>query len=203
MFNVQPLNKIITLSTVTLSPIVPQPLGERDKEALMTRHPKSPIVKEVDRQFRHLAGRHGTSCYNPVTGGGFVFGMRGEDSIAAQKRSACRALVAREWHAHNSPSAPPLLVNCYEIEEARWKGGFSQLFAFFCQSVATANWAIAGHPPFEIYARGALASPRCPQTLKNDKALARRFPPQPIYSLGHGLTWHLNGRRGTTLIYHP
>jgi hypothetical protein len=170
----------------------------------MTGQSKTPIVREVDRQFRQLAGwRHGTACNNPVTGGGFVYGLRGEDSIAAQKRSACRALVACEWHAHNSPSAPPLLVDCYEIERQRWGGGLSSLFGFFSRSVATADWAIAGHPPFEIYARGALASPRCPSILKNDRSLAKRFPPQPIFSLGCGLIWHLNGRRGSTFIDHP
>jgi hypothetical protein len=166
----------------------------------VTRQPKSPIVKEVDRLFRQLNGRRGTSCTNPVTGGGFESGTSREDSIAAQKCSACRALVARAWHAHNSPGAPPLLLNCRDIERARGGGGLSHLFAFFSRSVATNDWAIAGHPPFEIYARGALASPRCPTMLKNDKALVKRFPPQPIYSLGFGLIWHLNGRRGTTLI---
>jgi hypothetical protein len=166
----------------------------------MTHRLKSPITKEVDRQFRQLVGRHGECCTNPVTGGEFVFGMRGEDSIAARKRSACRALVACAWHAHNSPNAPPLLVNWYDIEEARRGGGFSHLFACFARSVATNDWAIAGHPPFEIYAQGALASPRCPQSLKENAALAQMFPPQRIYSLGCQLIWHRNGYRGAALI---
>jgi hypothetical protein len=156
----------------------------------MTHQPKSTIVKEVDRLFRQLNGRRGASCTNPVTGERFIFGMKGEDSIAAQKLNACRALVARDWHANNSPSAPPLLIK--DIENARHGGGLSHLLAYFSRSVKAYNWAIAGHPPFETYARGALASPWCPPILRSDSALVEKFPPKPICGLEGGL---LYGRR--------
>ena len=98
----------------------------------MSSRSKTLIEKEVDRLFRQLSARHGDPCTNPVTGGQFIFGMRGEDSIAWQKRNACRALVAREWHADNSPTAPPLLVHEWDIEEARHGGGLSTFISLFC-----------------------------------------------------------------------
>jgi hypothetical protein len=155
----------------------------------MSSRSKTLIEKEVDRQFRQLSACRGDPCTNPVTGGQFIFGMRGEDSIAWQKRKACRALVAREWHASGSPTAPPLVVNEWAIEEARHGGGLSHLLGYFARSLKSNNWFIAGHPPFEIYARGVLASPECPSILKEDRELVERFPPQPIHGLEPGLLY--------------
>jgi hypothetical protein len=155
----------------------------------MTHLSKSPIVKEVDKLFRQLHGRRGEICTNPVTGGRFVLGMRGEDSIAAQKRDACRALVAREWHAEHSPTAPPLLVNVWDIDSAMSGGGISHLLAYFSQSVEGTDWYTAGHPTFEVYARGVLASPECPPILREDQYLVSRFPPRPIYGLAPSLLY--------------
>jgi hypothetical protein len=156
----------------------------------MARQSKTPIEKEVDQLFREqLHGRRGDSCMNPVTGGRFIFGMRGADSITAQKRNACRALVAREWHAEHSPTAPPLIVNGWDIEDARSGGGLPHLLAYFSRSLRRNDWSIAGHPPFEIFARGLLASTECPSILREDQDLVRRFPPQPIYSMEPGLLY--------------
>jgi hypothetical protein len=163
-------------------------MRKRDKEASMTKA-KSPIEKEVDRLFRPLRKCPRGLCNNPVTGDRFVLGMRGEDSIAAQKRTACRALVARAWHAHNSPSAPPLPVNVWDIDDAKKGGGLSHLLAYFAQSVACDTWCLSGHPSFETYARGVLASPECPSFFKENNDLAVRFPPQPIYGLEAGLVY--------------
>jgi hypothetical protein len=138
---------------------------------------------------QQLHGRRGDSCMNPVTGGRFIFGMRGEDSIAAQKRHACRALVAREWHAEHSPTALPLIVNGWDIEDARSGGGLPHLLAYFARSLRRNDWSIAGHPPFEIFARGVLASPECPSILREDQNLMKRFPPTPIYGMEPGLLY--------------
>jgi hypothetical protein len=118
--------------------------------------------------------------------------MRGEDSIAAQKRNACRALVARDWHAQNSPTAPPLPVNVLEIAKAKKGGGLLHLLAYFAQSIASDTCYLPGHPPFEIYAQGVLASPECPSFFKQNKDLIERFPPRPIYGLKAGLVWTPN-----------
>jgi len=155
----------------------------------MATNSKSPIEKEVDRQFRPLRSQPRGLCNNPVTGAGFVLGMKGEDSIAFQKRDACRALVARAWHAHNSPTAPPLPISAYEIADAKRGGGVMHLLAYFAQSIGSDARYLSGHPPFETYARGVLASPLCPTFFKQNKDLIERFPPRPIYGLEAGLVW--------------
>jgi hypothetical protein len=144
------------------------------------------ITKQVDRQFRQLHARRGDLCNNPITGGLFVWGV---DSISDQKRDACRALVACAWHAANSPGAPPLPVHTWDIDIAKRGCGLSHLLAYFAQSVACDNWRLSGHPPFEIYAQGVLASPECPGFFTRNKTLVALFPPQPIYGLKPGLVY--------------
>ena len=148
------------------------------------------IKNKVDSLFRQLHAAPGERCQNPVTGGWFVRGERGEGSMAAQKRIACRALVAREWCVdHSPPDAPALPVDEYAIAEMKTGGGYSHLFAYFAQSISGRDYVVSGHPPFEVYARGALASPHAPDFFKQNAALTKRFPPRPIYGLGPGLVW--------------
>ena len=151
---------------------------------------KSPVQKEVNRQFKHLYLRHGCICVNPITGGNFVGGARGEDSLAAQKRAACRAIVARAWHSDNSPNAPPLPVDMRDIYDMVRATGFRRLFGSFAQSIAVNDYRVSGHPPWEIFAAGMLASPHAADFLKNDKTLTSRFPPRPIYGLATSPIWN-------------
>ena len=145
-----------------------------------------PIKKQVDRLFRQLRARRNDSCRNPVTGIEFVWGV---DSISEQKLEACRALVARDWHAANSPGAPQLPVHVWDIQNAKQGGDLSHLLAYFAQSLAREEWRFSGHPLFETYATGALASPECPWFFTENKGLLARFPPKPIYGLEAGLVY--------------
>jgi hypothetical protein len=146
----------------------------------------SSIKKEVDRLFRQLHAKRGDNCRNPVTGAAFVWAV---DSITEQKSSACRARVAQERHKDFSPGAPPLVVDAYEIAEMKSGGGEMHLFGYFCQSISSRDYRVLGHPQWEIYAGGVLASSRAPDFLKQDARLIGRFPPRPIYGLGPGLVW--------------
>jgi len=73
------------------------------------------IKREVDRLFAGLNAKRGECCINPITSGGFVWGI---DPIATQKKEAIAALLAREWFAVNGPpDAPPLPL--YDVDSYR------------------------------------------------------------------------------------
>ena len=127
---------------------------------------------------------------NPVTGAGFVWGA---DKIEPQKREACRALRAREWFAKNGPpDVQPLPLHHQVIEDLRYqKGPLLHLLASYARSVRGRDWDIEGHPLFDVYARGVLASPYAPAFLMQDEGLRKRFPPGPITGeIGRDLCWH-------------
>jgi hypothetical protein len=152
----------------------------------MTTIPSPSIRQQVDRQFRQLHARRGDFCNNPITGAPLVWGL---DNISEQKRNACRALVACAWHTQNSPGAPPLPVHAWDIAAAKTGGDLSHLLAYFAESVACGEWRLSGHPPFEVYAQGVLASPKCPRFFTQDENLVARFPPRPIYGLKPGFVY--------------
>ena len=54
------------------------------------------IDVEIEELFGTLPKERGSWCENPVTGGHFVRGEGGKDSIAYQKSEARKALEARE-----------------------------------------------------------------------------------------------------------
>ena len=62
----------------------------------MAANYKSPIEEMVDQLFSKIKAKRGEICRNPVTDGGFVWGV---DPIVVQKRAAVRALRAQEWFA--------------------------------------------------------------------------------------------------------
>ena len=146
----------------------------------------SPIRKQVDRLFRQLHARRNDLCRNPVTGLEFQWGV---DSISEQKLEACRALVAREWHAQASPGAPVLPVDALEIDAMKSGGGEKHLFGYYAQSIHCRGYSVSGHPPWETYARGVLASPYAPNFLSQDAQLMKRFPPRHMPGLTPYLTW--------------
>jgi hypothetical protein len=51
------------------------------------------------------------------------------------------------------------------------------------------DYDTAGHPRFEEYARGVMASPLAPDFVRNDPELLKRYPPTPLAGLGAGLIW--------------
>jgi hypothetical protein len=145
------------------------------------------IDKEIDRLFGELPTAYGAQCVNPVTGAGFLWGI---DSIAVQKRLARRALLARQWCSDNGPpDLPPLPVHTDDIFDIKFGWGVLHLFGFYAQSIACRNYVVRGHPTFDQFARGMLASPFAPDFFKENEQLLRRFPPRPLAGLAPGNIW--------------
>jgi hypothetical protein len=145
------------------------------------------IKKEVDRLFRELPTTYGAQCRNPVTGGGF---LRGIDPITVQKRMARQALRARQWCAENDPpDLPPLPIHAWDIDDMQVGQGLLHLFGYYARSLASRGWVLKGHPSFEEYACGMLASPHGADFFKRNKELMKRFPPRPLAGLDVGNYW--------------
>jgi hypothetical protein len=143
------------------------------------------IKAEVDRHFREAPDRSGYFRRNPVTGSGFT----ADDPIGPQKQAALRALTSREWFAQHVPSdAPPLPLSYYDRECLK-SGGLPHIVAWYARSLEARDYIVDGHPLFEEYARGVMASPLAPDFIKEDKHLQARFPPRPLPGLGSGLYW--------------
>jgi hypothetical protein len=58
------------------------------------------IGREVERLFGEISAKRGDLCWNPVTGGEFVYGV---DPIKKQKETAYRKLLIREYFALHGP----------------------------------------------------------------------------------------------------
>ena len=143
------------------------------------------ITSQVDRMFREIGGRVGEIVLNPVTGSSWVKGI---DPIGPQK-AAYRVLQARKWFADTGPpDAPPLPVSYGERESLK-KGGLPHIVAWYARSLDALDYDFDGHPPFEDYARGVMASPLAPDFITQDADLLRRFPPRRLDGLGPGLVW--------------
>jgi hypothetical protein len=156
------------------------------------------ISKHVDSLFNQLNMQRDDKCRNPVTRIEFVWSI---ETIPEQKLEACRAFVAREWHAHRSPEAPILPIDVLEIDAMMCGGGEAHLFAFFAQSIALAGYNVSGHPPWETYARGVLASPYAPVALRNDHTLIRKYPPRPMTGLSpFNLGWQPPSNHADTML---
>jgi hypothetical protein len=163
----------------------------------MSSRSKTIIEKEVDRQFRQLSARHGDCCDNPVTGGGFVWGI---DPIAPQKKAAIEALLAREWFAVNGPpDAPPLPLNIDDRDHFRGAGGLTAIVGFYARSLSRQDYDVRKHPSFDDFACGLLAMAM--ETglwgLENDQTLIRRFPPRTLAGMDPvGAYWDPLKRKG-------
>jgi hypothetical protein len=131
------------------------------------------IDEEVDRLFGELTPG---LQHNPVTGQLFVMGL---DPLDEQKRLARLALEARKWVAQHGPAyLPPLSVDLYKIEELKMGQNLSHLFAYYANSVASLDYDVTLHLPFEEYAAAVLALPHAPDFFTENGELKRRFPPR-------------------------
>ncbi|MFZ1089318.1 MAG: hypothetical protein WAN75_08650 [Xanthobacteraceae bacterium] len=110
---------------------------------------------EVNRIFKGAFLPRKGLCNNPLTGGTFV---RGIDSIKPQKERAERALMARAWFAHHAPPDAPPLPLCYGDREDLKRGGLPHIVAWLARSLATRDFVTDGHPLFDDYACGVMAS---------------------------------------------
>ena len=155
---------------------------------------KSPIEQIVDQLFSEIKAERGGCCNNPVTGGGFVWGL---DPIAPQKKEAVAALRAREWFAANGPpDAPPLPLSDLEVEEYRGARGLACVVGFFARSLSREGYGrqryeLCKHPSFDDFARGlmAIAVARGLKGLEQDAQLKKRFPPRPLAGMTPGAYW--------------
>jgi hypothetical protein len=67
--------------------------------------------------------------------------------------------------------------------------GLLHLFGYYAQSIAGRRWVVDGHPHFDEYARGMLASAYAPDFFRQNEDLLKRFPPRPLAGLGPGCMW--------------
>lgn len=149
------------------------------------------VWAQVDRVFAQLAARGGETVQNPVTKGLWV---KGEDAEELQRDAAYRALLARQWFASVAPEDAPFLPLSREDRERLKVGGLPHMTSLFARSLVALDYDYKGHPSFDDYARGVMASPYAPELIKNDEDLRRRFPPQPLRGLGGGLYWRPDQR---------
>jgi len=145
---------------------------------------RTEIRKEVDHIFRKENFIRGEYCTNPITGTAFMWIGVGEDSMAFQKRVACRALVAQRWSEDVNPNCPKLPVNYYDILDYKHGSGVMRLFAYYARSIYARMYRVARHPSFEVFARGVLAHREARAVFGNNPSIAQLFPPQFLPGLG-------------------
>ena len=107
------------------------------------------------------------------------------------KDLAQKALKAREWFAKQKPDDAPALPLSYAARE-RLKGAAAPLHyivSLFGRSLDARGFRTEGHPNFDEYARGVMASKLTPAFIREDAELLRRYPPEPLDELGGGLMW--------------
>jgi hypothetical protein len=150
---------------------------------------RSPIEESVDRLFSEIKtqAKRGDLCQNPVTGGGFVWGL---DPIALQKKEAVVALRAREWFAVNEPAgAPALPLSDNEIEDYRSARGLKGVVGFYARSLYRHDYDVQTHPSFEDFARGLMAINTGLWRIEKDPQLRMRFPPLPLPGMTPSAYW--------------
>jgi len=137
---------------------------------------------QVERLFNEAPDRFEQIRRNPVTGSQWVSGV---DPIAPQKLAANRAHAARAWFAKTGPQDAPPLPLSYGEREALKAGGLPHIVAWYARSLEALDYDVEGHPLFDDYARGVLASPYAPDFITQDQILKRRNPPQQLRGLRH------------------
>jgi hypothetical protein len=115
-----------------------------------------------------------------------------EHPIRLRKRTPRRAFEAVKWFAKNGPPDAPALPICYDERETLKIGSLPHIVAWFASSLECRDFNFEGHPWFEDYARGVLASAYAPDFITQDPVLAQRFPPRALRGLGPGLVWRLD-----------
>jgi hypothetical protein len=152
----------------------------------MSNHETSIIKPHVDRLFSDITPISGRSP-NPVDGANWIVS---DEPITVQKKEAYRALLAREWFDIYGPhDAPPLPLSSSEQDALRYHDPFGHLVADFARSLEANGWDINGHPSFEDFARGVLASEYSPDFTRTNAELLKRYPPKPLRGIGPGQVW--------------
>lgn len=144
------------------------------------------IKSQVDLLFKNASDRFAEFRENPVTGGMFVARL---DPVRPQKLRAQRALEARVWFAEHKPIDLPELPIRKEDRERLKVDGVRYILSVFARSLACRDYRTDGHPKFDEYARGVMASHMTPKWIREDAQLLRRYPPVPLNGMGPGLMW--------------
>jgi hypothetical protein len=153
---------------------------------------KSPVEDQVDRLFSEIKAKYGECCTNPVTGGGFVWGI---DPITTQKKEAVAALHAREWFAVNGPTdAPPLPLTHADVEDYRNARGLAGIVGFYARSLSREGYGrrrydFRNHPSFDDFARGLMAINTGLWRIESDQKLQKRFPARPLKGMTRSAFW--------------
>jgi hypothetical protein len=151
------------------------------------------IKNKVDALFQKvLLQPDGRVVDNPVTGGRFLKGESGEDSIAYQKRAAEEALLAQEWFAvYGPPNAPLLPLLPWDWDGMRYgsTGGLPTLIGFYARSLSFQDWRVQNHPSFEDFARGVMVFPNIRERAGQDPLVTTRYPPRSLVGMHDGAFW--------------
>ena len=158
------------------------------------------IKDEVDALFQDvLSEPDGLVCENPVTGGRFLKGETGDDSIAYQKHEAAKALLAQEWFAVYGPRNAPLLplLPC-DWDRMRYgsAGGLQTVIGFYARSLSFRDWEVHNHPTFEEFARGLMMFPDIRARASEDPLIVKRYPPRALVGMfSQGAFWEPRASR--------
>lgn len=147
---------------------------------------KTDFKDQVDLLFKNAADGSAEIRENPVTGGRFVAGL---DPIRPQKLRAQKALEARAWFAEHKPDDVPDLPLRKQDRERLKVDGVRYILSVFARSLAYRDYRTDGHPKFDEYARGVMASHMTPKWIREDAHLLNRYPPKPLENMGGGLIW--------------
>ena len=144
------------------------------------------VSHRVEELFDNAFDRHAEVRENPVTGGTFIAGL---DPIRPQMAKAQAALDACVWFATHKPDDAPELPLRQVDRESLKVEGLPYIVSLFARSLADRDYRTEGHPKFDEYARGVMASDMTPEFIRKDPQLVRRYPPVPLRGMGPGLKW--------------
>jgi hypothetical protein len=141
----------------------------------------------VEHLFATAEDRHGELRLNPVTSSMFYGRL---DPLRPQKQMAVKALEARAWFEPQRPPDAAELPLGGRQRSASMREGVNYIVAALSVSLERRNFETEGHPCFNDFARGAMASPSTPAHVRNDPDLLRRYPPTPLPGLSKYLIWY-------------
>ena len=120
-----------------------------------------------------------------------LFPVDCEPLFSHYKRMAVAALSARDSFERQKPSwAPSLPLRSADIDRLLCGDPRLNLVGYFAASWACMNWR-RSHPPFFVYASGAMACSSTPKRIRANARLLREFPPAPtlLAKLDRNLCW--------------
>lgn len=144
----------------------------------------------VNALFKAELDRPGEYRANPVTGEMWLKGERTQ----LHKKRALAALRARAWFRSHGPGVD-LPLNRFATREMMADGGTYYLVGAYARSLSDNEYVIDGHPVFETYARGVMASLLAPPFIRNDLNLLELYPPNELIGLMSGLIWRPRGMK--------